>query len=248
MQSCNREDITGPGVYFLFCRDDEGVDSVYIGESESVKDRLMQHIGDYQAGKERYYWTTAVIFTGRDLDKTLVRYLENKLVEIARKCRRYKVLTKNTYANTVIKESDHAVMEEFLDDIRIVINALGYKVLDSLRQTNAGDSGESDDLLYLAVGDWRATGKTTTEGFVLLSGAHINERMAVRVRDSGIGRLREKCVEDGRIKDMTTTQDILFNSSSSAAGFVLGYAASGPQQWKDANGKTLKEIEAERGE
>ena len=44
-----------------------------------------------------YYWTTAIIFVGRDLDKILIRYLENRLVEIAKNCRRYKVLTKNTF-------------------------------------------------------------------------------------------------------------------------------------------------------
>ena len=73
VQSCSREDITQAGVYFLFCKEDDESDSVYIGESENVKERLLQHIRDYQADKEKYYWTTAVIFTGRDLNKTLIR-------------------------------------------------------------------------------------------------------------------------------------------------------------------------------
>ena len=42
------------------------------------------------------------------------------------------VLTKNTYRNTVMKESQVAVMEEFVDNVKILINALGYKVLDPL--------------------------------------------------------------------------------------------------------------------
>ena len=62
---CKRDDIKGPGVYFLFCKDENDTDSVYIGESESVQDRLIQHIRDYSADKEKYYWTTAVIFVGR---------------------------------------------------------------------------------------------------------------------------------------------------------------------------------------
>ena len=69
----------------------------------------------YQAEKEKYYWNTAVIFTGRDLNKALIRYLENRFVEVARNCNRYHVLTKNTYRNTVLKESQIAVMEEFAD-------------------------------------------------------------------------------------------------------------------------------------
>ena len=41
---CARDDTTQPGVYFLFCKDDDGSDLVYIGEAENVKERLMQHI------------------------------------------------------------------------------------------------------------------------------------------------------------------------------------------------------------
>ena len=80
-----------------FCKEDDGTDSVYIGEAENVKERLLQHLRDYQAEKEKYYWTTAVIFIGRDLNKALIRYLENRFVDIARQCKRYLVLTKNTY-------------------------------------------------------------------------------------------------------------------------------------------------------
>ena len=36
VQSCNREDVTQAGVYFLFCKEDDESDSVYIGESENV--------------------------------------------------------------------------------------------------------------------------------------------------------------------------------------------------------------------
>ena len=88
----------------------EFFDKVYIGEAENVKERLLQHLRDYQAEKEKYYWTTAVIFIGRDLNKALIRYLENRFVDIARQCKRYLVLTKNTYRNTVMKESQIAVM------------------------------------------------------------------------------------------------------------------------------------------
>lgn len=87
--SCNRDDIMQPGVYFLFCKEDDGSDSVYIGEAENVKERLVQHLRDYQAEKEKYYWSTAVIFVGRDLNKALIRYLENKLVELTRISKRY---------------------------------------------------------------------------------------------------------------------------------------------------------------
>ncbi|MDO4989931.1 MAG: hypothetical protein Q4E45_05440 [Eubacteriales bacterium] len=32
--ACTRDDIKGVGVYFLICQEDDGTDSVYIGEAE----------------------------------------------------------------------------------------------------------------------------------------------------------------------------------------------------------------------
>ena len=128
VSGCSREDIAGVGVYFLLCQEDDGTDSVYIGEAENVHERLLQHMRDYQSGKEKYYWNTVVIFVGRDLNKALIRYLENRLVETARISGRYQVLTKNTYKNTVLKESQISSMEEFIDNVKILLNALGYKV------------------------------------------------------------------------------------------------------------------------
>ncbi|MFR0597641.1 GIY-YIG nuclease family protein [Limosilactobacillus mucosae] len=247
VQSCTRDDITQAGVYFLFCKEDDDTDSVYIGESENVKDRLIQHIRDYHADNEAYYWTTAVIFIGRDLNKTLIRYLENRLVEIAKSCKRYKILTKNTYQNTVMKESDIAVMEEFIDDIKVVINALGYKVLEPLVQHNPTNPSD-DDLLYINTGAAKATGKTTTEGFVVLQGSIINQKTNSNSLNARIANLREKWISEEKVKDLATTEDLLFSSSSAAADFVLGYSVSGPRAWKDKNGKSLKEIEAENNE
>lgn len=63
------------------------------------------------------------------MNKALIRYLENRFVEIAKKCGRYSILTKNMYKNTVLKEAQIATMEEFIDNVKILINTLGYKVL-----------------------------------------------------------------------------------------------------------------------
>ncbi len=82
--ACDREDIKGAGVYFLFCQNEDGKDSVYIGEAENILDRLKQHISSYESngGGDQYYWNIAISFVGRDLNKADIRYLENRLVEI----------------------------------------------------------------------------------------------------------------------------------------------------------------------
>ena len=244
ISNCNRDDFTQAGVYFLFCKEDDGSDSVYIGEAENIKERLVQHIRDYQSEKEKYYCNTAVIFIGRDLNKALIRYLENRFVEIARSCNRYIILTKNTYKNTVIKESQIAAMEEFIDNVKILINALGYKVLDPLLHSNPNDSTAVDDvLLYINKGTASAVGKITSEGFVVLKGATINEKMSVKSLAASVVKLREKYLLDGKVHNLSTTEDILFSSSSAATDFILGYSVSGPKTWTDKSGQSLKEIE-----
>lgn len=247
VSTCNREDITQAGVYFLFCKDDDGMDSVYIGEAENVKERLMQHLRDYQAEKEKYEWNTAVIFTGRDLNKALIRYLENRFVDIARSCKRYTVLTKNTYKNTVMKESQVAVMEEFIDNVKVIINSLGYKVLEPYVAKDSPTSQADDEILYITSGSVKAKGKVTTEGFVVYEGSTVNEITSKPNKSltTGMIELRKKLFNNGKVQNLRIAEDILFSSSSAAADFVLGYSVSGPRTWKTEDGRSLKDLENE---
>lgn len=245
VSSCHRDDFAQAGVYFLFCKEDDGSDSVYIGEAENIRERLVQHLRDYQSEKETYYWNTAVVFIGRDLNKALIRYLEHRFVEIARACGRYKVLTKNTYRNTVMKESQIAVMEAFVDNVKLLINALGYKVLDPLVHATANSSVIDEQVLYIKIGNASASGCVTSEGFVVHAGAVINEKVSEKSLSPGIMKLRTKLITEGKVKDLKTTEDILFSSSSAAADFILGYSVSGPRTWKTADGRSLKDLESE---
>lgn len=156
---------------------------------------------------------------------------------------KYNVLTKNTYSRTVMKEAHVAAMEEFIDNVRVLINALGYKVLEPTVQKTS-DSADEDEKLYLNTGAVRAVGIVTSEGFVLLAGSKINEKASEKSLNKGAIALRKKHFAAGRVKDLTTTEDILFSSSSAAADFVTGYSVSGPASWKNAAGQTLKEIES----
>ena len=102
---------------------------------------------------------------GRDLNKALIRYLENRFVEIAKECGRYSILTKNTYKNTVLKEAQIASMEEFIDNVKILINTLGYKVLVPVPKA-------TDDTVYLYCKGSGASAKgfVSTGGFTVLAG------------------------------------------------------------------------------
>ncbi len=246
---CKRDDITQAGVYFLFCKEDDGADSVYIGEAENVKDRLVQHMRDYNSEKEKYYWSTAVIFTGRDLNKALIRYLENRFVETARNLKRCTVLTKNTYRNTVMKESQISAMEEFIENVEILLSALGYKVLEPFDKqekvkNDVSDKEQSEEIaLHLErtikdVGKIEADGMRTAEGFVVLKGSHISP-----VDDDTISMALKEQRRKADIESGVLKEDILLSSPSYAAMFVIGKSANGLTSWKTSDGRLLKDIE-----
>lgn len=236
---CNREDIRGAGVYFLFCQEEDGDDSVYIGEAENVLERLNQHLRDYQAGKEKYYWNTAVVFVGRDLNKALIRYLENRLVEIARDSNRYVVLTKNTYKNTVMKESQIAVMEEFIENVKILISTLGYKVL-----VPAPQATDETIYLYCKGSGANAKGFVSAGGFTVLKDSVISDHIvpSLETRGKTYYILRNKLESDGTISEGKFTRNYEFSAPSAASAVVLGHTSNGNVDWKTAEGTKLKDL------
>lgn len=239
VSSCGRDDIKGVGVYFLICQEDDGTDSVYIGEGENVLDRLTQHLRDYQSGKEKYYWNTAVIFVGRDLNKALIRYLENRFVDIAKECGRYAILTKNTYRNTVLKEAQIASMEEFIDNVKILINTLGYKVLVPVPKADADTT-----YLYCKGSGATAKGFVSAGGFTVLKGSIVSDHTVPSFESKGKSyfNLRNALVKEGIITERNFTKDYEFNAPSAASAVVLGHTSNGNIDWKTDDGINLKDL------
>ena len=88
----------------------------------------------------------------------------------------------------------------------------------------------------------------SSEGFIVLKDSKVFNK-AARSLSKGILKLREQYKSEEILKEIdgryTLTKDVLFSSSSSASDFVLGYSSSGPQTWKNKEGKTLKEVNEE---
>lgn len=79
-----RDEATSAGVYMLTGIDPlTGNPAVYIGEAESIKDRLKGHV-------EKDFWSQLVFFTSKDenLTKSHIRYLEGRLIELAKQAHR----------------------------------------------------------------------------------------------------------------------------------------------------------------
>ena len=237
--TCKRNDVCGAGVYFLICQEDDGSDSVYIGEAENILNRLNQHIFEYQSGKEKFYWNTAIAFVGSDLNKALIRYCENRLVEIAKECGRYNILTKNTYKNTVLKESQVACIEEFIDNLEILMNAMGYKVLVPVpKPTN------KTVYLYCQSGDANGKGFISSGGFTVLKDSVVSKKLTPSFATSvkPYYDLRQKLESDGTIVNGVFVKNFEFSAPSAASAVILGRASNGKIDWKTDDGKKLNEI------
>ena len=242
IQDYKSDDISKAGVYFLFCRDNNGSNSVYIGESEDMLERLRQHLRDYQSGSENFYWNAVVAFTGHDLNKALIRYLEDKLVKDARDCGRYIVLTKNTYSRTVMKEADKAVMAEFMDNMKLIIATMSYDVFSPVPE-------DTDGRRYLFCRNSNsgadAKGFVSPGGFTVLKGSVVSEKAAQSMikAQHKYYLLRLKLEEDGIISGHIFQHDYEFSAPSAAASVVLGFNASGNHYWITEDGIRLKDIQ-----
>ena len=135
-------------------------------------------------------------------------------------------------------------MEEFIDNVKVLINVLGYKVLEPTLQISSETSVENEKL-YITTGSANASGMVTSEGFVLLEGATINEKTSEKSLSKGATALRKQLLASDKVRNFVTTENILFSSSSAAADFVVGYSVSGPATWKTTDGTTLKELESQ---
>lgn len=239
----DRTDLGNTGVYLLLGKDEEGADQVYIGEAENVLKRLIQHL------TQKDFWNETIVFISKDenLNKAHIKYLENRLYDTARLAKRYKIENTVIPTQSSISEPDRAEMEEFLENLKILVNALGHKLFEEKRELLNKPKQENTFYLTGPRGA-NAQGQLTSEGFVVLKGARIATATVPSISPSFL-RLRESLINKGIITTngdaMELNEDYIFGSPSTAAVIVLGRNANGLLEWKLQNGRTLKGVESE---
>lgn len=237
----DRIDLISTGVYLLFGKDEEGKDLVYIGEAESILKRLTQHLN------QKDFWNEAIIFISKDenLNKAHVKYLENRLHDIALTSKRYKLENSITPTLSSISESDRAEMEEFIDNIKMLVNTLGHKVFEEKREFKPKQKQEIFFIKAARGADGQ--GEPTSDGFVVFKGSKAALTI-VNSMTSNFVKLREKLIEENILvkkpDNYEFTEDYIFSSPSTAAVMVMGRNANGLTEWKQKDGKTLKEFES----
>lgn len=245
--SINRQDLQSTGIYMLFGNSDLHGEkrNVYIGEAENIIKRLQTHLN------EKDFWNEVVVFISKDenLNKAHIKYIENRLHQIANEVSRFDIINANIPNLPSISEPDQAEMEEFIENIKMIVNILGFKLFENLRQENINEKNFEDNSLYInAARGAEAQGKQVADGFLVLKNSKVATSMAPSFPPN-YKLLRDELIKESVLKEeggvIVFSKDYLFSSPSSAAAIVMGRSANGLREWKDKSGRDLKSKEQE---
>lgn len=252
LEKCReRDDLKQSGVYFLFGVSDQTGDNIaYIGQAGARKngEGILYRLQEHKRNPDKDYWTEAVVFTtsNNSFGPTEISYLENRFCKMALEANRYDIKNGNDPTPGNITEEKESELEEFIDYAKIVMGTLGHKIFEAidatLSQTPHLVSKGEEPALYLHTGKANATGKRTSDGFIIYAGSMVSLSPTKSCPDT-ILKLREKLADkidvSGAVKE-----NLLLSSPSSAAAFVTYASTNGNIMWKTSDGRTLKDIES----
>lgn len=176
------------------------------------------------------------------LNKAWAKYLEYSLYMMAKESDRCKIANKSVPSKSSLSETDETEVLEYLDDLRLIMSAMGYKFLEKLQlDTN---KEEPDEVCYIRSARLNidASGKMVTDGFLIFKGSTIAYTDTDNIGGYTYSNLKNKLIADGTIKDNRFTKDCLFSSCSAASSVVKGYNTNGWIEWKNKDKKTLTDI------
>jgi hypothetical protein len=242
-----RPELQQTGVYLLLGpRPDGEGDLLYVGEGDPIRPRLESHYA------QKDFWTRAIGFVavGGLLNKAHVQFLEARLIALARAAKRVPLDNGNFPGEPTLSEADRADMEVFLSHMLGMLPVLGVHAFESAPAVAA----KASPVLSCKGKGVQASGYEASQGFVVKAGsqavAETVPSMQQHVR--GMFDLRQELIANGVLAPADGMyrfmQDYSFSSPSTAAAVVLGRSANGRIEWKDPQGRTLKQLqEAEAG-
>lgn len=250
----SRDEMKQSGIYFLFGRDeDKQKDATYIGQATTRKNgegvllRVQEHTRDTHAD----YFNDVIILTTQNnsFGPTEISYLENKFTQLAKESGRFIVKNSNEPNSGNVTEEKQSELDEVVENTLMIVGTLGYRVFVPMVKKAVQDLS-NDHSTYLNLK--RKTKKSnriieaicerTSEGFVVLEGSHV-EVIDSSAIPASLQELRKELIEANIIRDGILQEKQLFSSPSYAAAFVLGMNTNGRTDWRDKNGRTLKELE-----
>ena len=250
----SRDEMKQSGIYFLFGRDEEKQkDITYIGQATTRKNgegvllRVQEHTRDNHAD----YFNDVIILTTQNnsFGPTEISYLENKFTQLAKDAGRFIVKNGNEPNSGNVTEEKQSELDEVVENTLMIVGTLGYRVFVPMTKKTEKDLPyDQSTFLYLKRKSKKsnkvieARCERTSEGFVVLEGSQI-EVIDSNVIPISLQKLRKELIDTNVIKDGILQEKQLFSSPSYAAAFVLGMNTNGRIDWKNKDGKTLKELE-----
>ncbi len=244
-EALQRDEMGRPGVYLLLGPGEGGAERLYVGEADVLRERMKQHAG------RKDFWTRFVAFTSTDesLNKAFVRYLEARLIALAKAANQWELDNGSAPAEPPLSEADRADAEWFLAEMLVIYPLLGIDAFEAAATDEPASA--SAELLHLSKRGSEARGREVADGFVVLQGSRARALETQSVHDY-IRDLRRQLLERGVLaaegEHLVFTQDFRFASPSTAAGVVVGGNANGRTAWKDEHGVTLKVLQDVRAE
>lgn len=238
-----RPELSQTGVYLLLGpREDGEGEMLYIGEGDPVRPRLESHYA------QKDFWNRAVCFVAASgqLNKAHVQFLEANLVRLAKAAKRLPLDNANHPAEPSLSEADCADMQVFLENMLGMLPVLG---IHAFEQAAPMAATVAQTVLTCRGKGVTASGYEATQGFVVKSGSQaVGESVpSMQQHVRGMFDLRQELIGNGVLQHegdhFLFAQDYVFSSPSTAAAVVLGRSANGRIEWKDAGGRTLKELQ-----
>lgn len=227
-----------PGVYVLRGEQDDGTTAIYVGEADELRSRLAQH----QARIDNWSRATAFVTKDDSLNKATVKYLESRLIALGHAAKRASMLNGNVPGLPAMSRADISEAEGYLEHMLPIMPLLGIVAFQAAAEAKADASGT---VLVLNRSGIAARARETGEGFLVEAGATARSIEQPSIHPY-MRAIRARLVRDGLFvlegNHYRLTEDQLFGSPSTAAGVLLGRAASGPMEWKDDSGRRLKEL------
>lgn len=238
----HRPECNKPAVYFLIGKESEDalLQSAYIGEAENLWNRLSTH------DNSKDFWLTSVAFVSKDnnLTKAHVKYLESRCLSLAKKAKRFDLENGTESILPSLSEADMAEMEEFLENLKLLLSALGYPILQEVIAKE--QKGISDPIFTCKGKGAVAFGRMTNDGFVVYRGSTATTNISNAVIDRN-QKIIEKLLANYYLEKRGDSlyifiKDYVFNSPSAASDIILGNSTSGWKKWKTKEDKKLEEI------
>lgn len=211
---------------------------------KTAKKRLLNRLLEHDRNPKKDYWNEAVAFTTTDdtFGPTEISYLENHFCNLAKEANRYVVKNGNDPMIGNVSEEKQNTLEEFVYYTNLILGVLNYKVFVPIKEKTTKKNLENTFYLERTIQKTgvtvKAQGQLTRDGFVVLSGSYVSAA-DLKALPETIKKQRQTAKID---KNRILQEDLLFNSPSYAASFVIGGAINGLTYWKTEDGKTLKEI------